>query len=311
MKNRFFSRLPGLPYLLFAVLCLGVIIRSQSTRPASEKPFHACFLPEARSFRAVCTEHTFIGDSSLPQVNKKFLIQVHIVRDSLGETLTDAEITTVRNSVSKASDAFSGIGISFETEDSVRVIDNYRFNLPEDTWRLDEMVKHHAVEDRINLFVFDAFTGVLEGAAGIASGESMFLPYASLENSGTVTHELGHVFGLAHTFGSGDVIAAAQGEPFDVSTELVDGSNCETTGDQVCDTPADPYIPNDPNGTVWIDGNCVYIYDGRDANGDYYEPDIDNIMAYYFPDDPCYCNGGFSRGQLRKMAVSYNRNEWW
>lgn len=311
MKNRFFSLIPGLHCLLLAILCIGGLPLTQSVRPIPENPFHACFLPDAHSFRAVCTEHLFIGDSSLPQVNKKFLIQVHIVRDSLGGTLTAAEVTTVRNSVAGASDAFSGIGISFETEDSVRVIDNYRFNLPEDTWRLDEMVKNHAVEDRINLFVFDAFAGILDGAAGIASGESMFLPYASLENSGTVTHELGHVFGLAHTFGSGDVIAAAQGEPFDVSTELVDGSNCETTGDQVCDTPADPYIPNDPNGTVWIDGNCVYIYEGRDANGDYYEPDIDNIMAYYFPDDPCYCNGGFSRGQLRKMAATYNRNDWW
>lgn len=297
--------------LLVVVLISGVFEYLTHDQPASGKSFHACFLPESRQFGALCSEYIIIGDSSLPQINKKFLIQLHIVRDSLGQTLTDAEVTTVRTSVAGANDAFSGIGISFETEDSVRVVQNYRFNLPEDTWRLDEMVKNHAVEDRINLFVFEAFTGTLDGAAGIASGESMFLPYASLENSGTVTHELGHVFGLAHTFGAGDVIAAAQGDPFDASLELVDGSNCETTGDEVCDTPADPYIPNDPNGTVWIDGDCVYIYDGRDANGDYYEPDIDNIMAYYFPDDPCYCNGGFSRGQLRKMAISYNRNDWW
>ncbi len=311
MKKRFSTLSPGLLYLLLAILFYGLFEYSYYSRTKLKKPFHACFLPESNVFASVCNEHLTIGDSSLPQVNKKFLIQIHIVRDSLGEILTDAEVTTVKNSVAGASDAFSGIGISFATEDSVRIIENYRFNLPEETWRLDEMVKNHAVEDRINLFVFDAFAGVLDGAAGIASGESMFLPYASLENSGTVTHELGHVFGLAHTFGSGDVIAAAQGEPFDASTELVDGSNCETAGDQVCDTPADPYIPNDPNGTVWIDTNCVYVYDGRDTNGDYYEPDIDNIMAYYFPDDPCYCNGGFSRGQLRKMAATYNRNDWW
>lgn len=310
MKNRLFSLSLGLLGLL-AILSFWAPEPASITDPIPTNPFHACFLPEARVFGPVCTQHLHLGDSSLPQVNKKFLIQLHIVRDSLGTTLTDAEVSTVRNSVAGASGAFSDIGISFETEDSVRIVDNYRFNRPEDTWRLDEMVKNHAVADRINLFVFDAFVGVLEGAAGIASGESMFLPYASLENSGTVTHELGHVFGLAHTFGAGDVIAAAQGEPFDASMELVDGSNCETTGDQICDTPADPFIPNDPNGTVWIDGNCVYIYDGRDANGDYYEPDIDNIMAYYFPDDPCYCNGGFSRGQLRKMAASYNRNDWW
>ncbi|MDW3195326.1 MAG: hypothetical protein R8G66_23320 [Cytophagales bacterium] len=310
MKNRFFSlslRLLG----LLAILSFWASTPSTKPDLIPSRSFHACFLPKARAFGPVCTQHLHLGDSSLPQVNKKFLIQLHIVRDSLGMTLTNAEVSTVRNSVADASSAFSDIGISFETEDSVRIVDNYRFNRPEDTWRLDEMVKNHAVADRINLFVFEAFAGVLDGAAGIASGESMFLPYASLENSGTVTHELGHVFGLAHTFGAGDVIASAQGEPFDASMELVDGSNCETTGDQICDTPADPYIPNDPNGTVWIDGNCVYIYDGRDANGDYYEPDIDNIMAYYFPDDPCYCNGGFSRGQLRKMAASYNRNDWW
>ena len=311
MKKLFFSLVIGGLGLLSATPTGGEIHPSDAFATVPHKSFHACFLPAARAFGPVCHAHVHPGDSSLPRVDKEFLIQVHIVRDSLGQTLTDAEIATVRNSVAGASGAFSGIGISFETDDSVRVIDNFRFNKPEDTWRLDEMARLHAVADRINLFVFEAYTGVLEGAAGIASGESMFLPFASMANSGTVTHELGHVFSLAHTFGAGDVIAAAQGEPFDASMELVDGSNCETTGDNICDTPADPYIPNDPNGTVWIDGNCVYIYDGRDANGDYYEPDIDNIMAYYFPDDPCYCNGGFSRGQLRKMADFYNRNEWW
>lgn len=309
MNNPLHSISWGWPILLLA-LSFPSNTQVQNPIPLHGK-FHACFLPDAHTFGPACLRSIHLGDSSLPQVDKKFLIQVHIVRDSLGNILSDAEINTVRTSVAGASGAFSRIGISFETEDSIRIIDNYRFNRPEDTWRLDEMTRVNSVADRINLFVFEAFVGVLEGAAGIASGESMFLPYASLQNSGTVTHELGHVFSLAHTFGTGDVIAAAQGEPFDTSTELVNGSNCQTTGDLVCDTPADPYIPSDPNGTVWIDANCVYVYEGRDANGDYYEPDIDNIMAYYFPDDPCYCNGGFSRGQLRKMANFYNRNEWW
>lgn len=74
-------------------------------------------------------------------------------------------------------------------------------------------------------------------------------------------HEVGHLLGLGHTYGDG---------------ELVDGSNCTTAVDGLCDTPADPglYLP----GMVDI-ATCTYIGTATDANGDLYQPMLNNVMA--------------------------------
>lgn len=98
-----------------------------------------------------------------------------------------------------------------------------------------------------------------------------------------LAHELGHFFGLIHTFGG-----SLWGQ---LTSELVDGSNCETSGDWICDTPADPY----PHGfTV---NSCQYTGTVVDANGDLYTPDTENIMSYY----PFPCTNHFTVGQDDRM----------
>lgn len=96
---------------------------------------------------------------------------------------------------------------------------------------------------------------------GGASGDiAVIAPHARIH---VLAHELGHVFGLSHT-----------GDPG--STELVDGSNCTTAGDMLCDTPADPgYVtPAEIDLTT-----CTYIGSLTDANGDVYDPPYRNIMS--------------------------------
>ena len=67
----------------------------------------------------------------------------------------------------------------------------------------------------------------------------------------TTPHEIGHNLSLLHTFqGTAEVPGCA---------ELINGSNCSTCGDKVCDTPADAN-----NGQI---------------NG--YNPDMTNFMSYY------------------------------
>lgn len=114
-----------------------------------------------------------------------------------------------------------------------------------------------------------------------------------------VPHEFGHYFGLSHTFFNG-------GSKNSSERELVTrgaGANCAQAGDFVCDTPADPYerltIP------WYIDANCQLITPGTtlvDANGERYQPDVKNMMAYFSP----YACGGamhFTPGQYERMKL--------
>jgi hypothetical protein len=101
---------------------------------------------------------------------------------------------------------------------------------------------------------------------------------------------LGHYFDLDHTF-SGEGI------------ELANGSNCSTAGDGICDTPADPYVDTEPVSD-YVDGNCIFISKKKDVNGQFYDPDVSNIMGYY---QQCRCLK-FTHDQYAKMANHYLSN---
>lgn len=247
------------------------------------------------------------GDSSLPKLNKKFLVVLHMTQDSLGNpSMTDAELVQARNDIKSASGYYSPIKLSFEASDSVYRIENHRFDVIETEGELTELAQLYAQPNRINLFIINRYGGELEGGCGIAGDYSMFMA-AGCVNPTSLAHESGHIFGLPHTFGGGSVLG-----DFIASSELADGSNCLTAGDFICDTPADPYIPNDTTGIVWIE-DCAFVYDIPDANGDYFDPDLGNVMSYYF--ESCACGVFFTDGQLRSVASTYrnssSRQLWW
>jgi hypothetical protein len=65
--------------------------------------------------------------------------------------------------------------------------------------------------------------------------------------------------------------------------ELVDGSNCATDGDQLCDTPADPTLEcdsTDPGYNVTAYPGCGYFGTETDPNADSYSPDTHQFMSY-------------------------------
>jgi hypothetical protein len=105
-------------------------------------------------------------------------------------------------------------------------------------------------------------------------------------SSDTGPHEVGHYLSLAHPFRGWDCTSWNEddhGLPVssmqapcnaNIQVELADGSNCETAGDLICDTPADYNL-----GFGWP--NCNYTGPCLDPNGDPVDPQEDNYMGYF------------------------------
>ncbi len=192
---------------------------------------------------------------------------------------------------------FERIGLSFRVC-SIDTIDNFNF-LKFDVGFDEEMFIMNYNENTINLYIVQGVYLADQYYSGytLPPGLEDIIVLAELSDL-VFAHQIGHFFGLYHTF-----------ETF-FGQELVDGSNCEETGDQICDTPADPYQPTmDFLLSFSLDGDCNYRNDLQDSNGDFYIPPTDNIMTFY--SQACKCR--FSIEQLNTMAEIYlnQRNNLW
>lgn len=122
----------------------------------------------------------------------------------------------------------------------------------------------------------------------------------------TLVHELGHYFSLPHTHLGWDR------QPYDadvhgrkvtinsmdgIAVELMDGSNCGSAGDRMCDTPPDYNF-----GFGWPNSCPRFNQIVEDANGDTIVPSQGNIMSYFFGCDSIH----FSKDQIDVMVADYN-----
>jgi hypothetical protein len=243
--------------------------------------------------------------TKLPCIDKQFSIVVHIVKDSLGNPgVSEADILA---NVALVSTYFSKICVSFKVCE-FRYIDNFMYD-PSTIGRGDywsHVQQMYNVENRINIYYVSSVSSDAAGMADLGnicnmSSGGIRVEKKSVFSKRVLTHEMGHYFGLEHTFVN------------DRTKELADGSNGATEADQIEDTPADPYVPSDMllmGQYLSFDGPepCKFIYKtmpfALDANGQYYQPLTGNVMSYY----PEMCDCGFTDGQLLKMAKTYMTN---
>lgn len=205
-----------------------------------------------------------------------YLVKIapHIVRQSDGTGgLPEARYW---QALADANAHFAPAQIVFFTSDPFDYIDSDAFYFDIDTLlEINDLRSTNTAPNAINVY----FTEVLDYEAGSLCGISAFTfssqQGVAFRNScvasdvgagdhSTFSHELGHVFDLFHTH------ETAFGD------EYVDGSNCTSAGDLVCDTPADPEL-----GVTNVDAStCQYTGTAVDPKNDPYVPDPSQLMSY-------------------------------
>lgn len=221
--------------------------------------------------------------SSVPCLNKKLSIIAYIVKDSLGNPgITE---TAIVNAITDANKDFAPICLSFEVCE-FKYVENFQYDVYDSKpgfVDLDEkeMLTLYYKPQVINMyFVADIPSDPQCGHAFMPGGPDLIVIKKSCIPGIVITHELGHFFGLYHTFEN------------QFGIELASQSNCLPAGDLLCDTEADP------NGSV--DNQCNYTGPFMDPNNEYYLPPVDNYMSYY---NDCRCK--FTPDQYKRMASQY------
>jgi hypothetical protein len=192
-------------------------------------------------------------------------VQIHLIVKANG--ITNLTVQQIRNELVSVNQFYSNANMVFYECLAPEIIyDDSLYNYEYDTEE-SILLSQHYTNDVINIYF--ANTASVNGTQ--VCGYSQFPPsvdYAVMAascstNGSTLAHELGHYFGLFHTHGD-----ISQGE-------LVDGSNCSSDGDLICDTPADPVLSSSN-----VNSSCVYTGTALDANSMPYAPDVTNIMSY-------------------------------
>ena len=221
-------------------------------------------------------------------LNKTLSVNVFVVASDLNTY--DFLLVDYKPLWDELNEIFEPIGLSFELCFEQK-IPNYNYNndlvLGEtenpNLLKDDEMFAQYYMDNVINVYYVESiYAEELDGVGGYAylPGGPDIIVLRKSSGIKTLVHEIGHFFGLYHTFETS------------FGAELVNKNNCGEAGDLVCDTPAD-------NNGEYSDG-CVYLGPGTDANGDYYTPYLSNYMSYY---GACVCR--FTNGQYNRMAWNY------
>jgi hypothetical protein len=124
-------------------------------------------------------------------------------------------------------------------------------------------------------------------------------------SSTTLMHEAGHYFSLPHTFSGweGTSYQCGTTAPLSVNSvqvEKADGSNCTTSGDGFCDTPAD-YLSERWNCDQYGQSTCTLV----DPTGTSFHADGQNSMSY--SQDVCVTK--FTPNQIAAMHLDLDQRE--
>ena len=216
-----------------------------------------------------------------PIKNKKriiFPIKVHFVSANETEILSKIE---VKNAIANVNQSFLTSNIQFRWDET---IDYLQENVLVDNIYHDGNLEEKIIADSydksvINLYILANYRDIVGYTHyPILNINRIFMSHSKLQDASLV-HEFGHFFGLLHTF-----------EYTLSSAESVNDTNCQTKGDKICDTPADPF------GASFLEDECKLFGEYHDNFGKIFQPDMSNFMSYYG-----HCRIHFSQIQADRM----------
>ena len=269
--------------ILFIIGLLAVSLRASS----QEGTCGTTVTPEQLSYMDdfVNTQTSF-DDRSLLDVD---LVQVPLhfwlIRRSDGSGgLDESRISSL---ISEANVLYANTGIEFYQPSAFEFVDS------DDFFNLDSSEEQALALTRdknglINVYISGTLTSGDTPLCGYTrfppSPDRVFVAQGCADDVSTFAHELGHYFTLFHTHGKTNT---------GTTDEFVNGTNCMTAGDDICDTPADP------NLTGLVNNACDYIGSLTDANGELFTPNPRNIMAYSID----ACQTLFTAGQYSRIRT--------
>jgi hypothetical protein len=207
-------------------------------------------------------------------------LKVHIVGNSAG--IGYYSITHLMSALCEINQRFAPVGFHFYLAQPVTYINDDALNRA-DFDAIYGVAYEAKVPGMVNVYFHNAgstWCGVYFGDLDIVLVKnSCQMPMAT-----TLAHELGHFFGLPHTFLGWE----GGGTPSPSDIERLDGSNCRTAGDGFCDTKAD-YVSQ-----RWA---CPLPYTLTDPIGQIFKPDSSLYMNYASDN----CHSRFSTEQILSM----------
>lgn len=220
-------------------------------------------------------------------------VKIHIIRSSKSENKVN--IKSVRQ-------AFDDLNKSFMINYTRFVpLGDFNYIRDESYYEFDqtqeeELCEKYDEKNVLNLYILGDITVDGKKYCGYTllpeeakfQKDRIFLDADCLDNGVSLTRQMGHYLTLYPTHGTG----------LSSTGEFVNGDNCKTEGDEICDTPADPKLE-----ITDVDERCGYIGKSKDNSGRkrYYKPDTRNFMS----DNPrLYCCNSFTEGQYRRMLYA-------